>query len=510
MQTDDFVDLRLPKVNSYPTIEDGNDTWETEYRHLIHEPQRVTDHIGNPVFITFAGWTYPKYDGCPYIYYVILSNKAENSVFYGLLTTGYNRIEALSDRDFYKKRHPKTKVKLFYGTIVHADGTREDYRLYRERDLKAKSIKTPVGCRYVRNGFPEFKEDNYETVAFTFERNGKGTIFCTQKPYYEYFSPYMGGELKQKVGNRVKRRGNVVMGGTLGWQHSALLNMKWTYTDGKLTITPTGNASMAYKEWIKDDDENTHYTSESDRRYANRQQENDLKYLNEDAIAGRERYKKSSKEAAEKFPEVTIDVKYLTAEELVGTMNGKPVHLTSKTQSPGDIYDKEVFEKLDYWKQVANDKREKGISRDYESLVRRTKTAVLRDKERFGETPDYTVGNYTFGEDGSVSAVMKYYKPNEMWEGTYHIEKNGTLVMDATKVDPLAPGAQEIETLNTAVMAYKKDKARQEVVKKYEKSYKNFIKKFKPVFSSEATLNQLLRQQTTFIDSQKETLKLLE
>lgn len=215
--------------------------------------QSVYDYKGGYGAITFIVETingkkvqYLPY-ARPYIYYVIAELPNEAGTFYGFYTTGYDDIYTCMAKE-KSELHPKGFQQPIYGTVLRPDGSRYEYLGYDSRELETEKLKNFTGTYNV------FDYDSYTRVEFTFNPGGVGTIQYVMPKTTHWATFRAKGSTRYHKNGRVKSRGRLTTGGyDFYLNKTASQKMKWTYADGKLNITPVGNATLKISGGVDDE-----------------------------------------------------------------------------------------------------------------------------------------------------------------------------------------------------------------------------------------------------------------
>lgn len=453
-------------------------------------------------------WEYIPYS-FPALCYIASKLPNNGGDFYGFYTTGFEKSEEMLKGA--PQENPYSRFGLIYGTIVHPDGERETFIRRPESEWKKLSVSKPSGTFYVHD-----YSDKYQNLDITFNAGGTGRIVY-HLPRTEHQAPQeiAGMSTQRRANGTVKKHHRSFTGGYWFYMNATITSpIKWTYTDGTLTITPTGKATTAVsgginyeRTWARQS------ITESDKQIENGKHRADFPN-NEYVVAAKKSTKERVDDYAASLEQLEFPVVHMTQKEiLVGTDSenfpGKFYYIINRSKTYDNIMDYGL-ESIDRLFQRFSAKRVPPSTKLYNHFVTNAKIGISMAQAPLAEALYYVVDDIN---PMDRSAKIGFVTPGHLYAATlkfdakWHVD-NSVLQSSLTEDNTIADNRARIAANNERIAEYKKDKRRAKIVKNYEKRVKDMTPA--ETFSTLEQFRALLGQQKRLLEIQEETLKSLE
>lgn len=451
-------------------------------------------------------WTYSNYSS-PAVAYVITKLPGGQGWYYGFYTPGYEKFDDAFEGK--PKTHPRSKNLKIYGTVVRPDGTRETLLERMPAEWKKLSVAKPAGTYYIHDFSNDFK-----TLEITFAPGGTGKIvYHLPRTVHQAPQEFGGSRTERYANGSVKKRHRFLKGGYhFNLDSKITSNMKWTYANGEITITPTGKPATSIAASLNEELTWRKTTvTDADRRFENSRYRSDMP-TNEYVVEAKKNKQELLDEVVAKVKELNYTVPYVTKNEILVEMpssNFPGKYFFRMTTDKNEGIFEYCMDNLDGIHAYYDRRRAYGADRQYKNFVNNGKIGIRMAGAPLSEALSYTVTGIDPGRrTGTISFLCpgKLYTAQLKFDDGWHVDKallNSTLTEDTSLADRDAA----IAANHDRIMQYKKDKRRGKIVKNYEKLTKEPIG---TQFISEDQYNRLVAAQTERLKLQQQTLKELE
>lgn len=506
---DNFVDPALVDSRDLGTLPDG--MGQLKYILPVHEAEPATQYggWGGMRFIerTINGkkWLYQDYLN-PYIYYII-SELPSGARYYGLYTSGYDKIEDVAAGK--QSSHPFTACYAVYGTLVNPDGSEEKVVQYLDSQWKKLAVAKPSGTYYMHNYYA------FEALEITFNPGGVGKVVAhLPRTYHQAPQEFGGSQTERYKNGRVKKVHRQLRGGYHFYMDgSATTNMKWSLKDGKLDITLTSKPTFSTKGAIDFDRSFANMEiSASDRRIEEGKYRQD--FPTNDYVVEAKENKKQTLESEYRGHDLSLPVLHLAKNEILLDIksDNRVGHFYWVLDRQRDIDGilSYCYNNLSKLVQTYAERREYGVKKQYEFFCRNTPMGIASSIPVLANNQGYVVSDINPVDRTAMIGFIsggKEYEAKMQFDAKWHLD-NSLVQSSLKEIDEITPVNEKISADNAHILEYKKDKRRSKIVKNYEKEAKRIT-----IPASYANLDEyfaLRKKQEQMIKLQEETLKALE